>query len=82
MKKLIAHPIGLAVVTVIVIGGLSFVLKESSTPRTKSGGEPVFVYCAAGMKPVVDRVAKDYEKELGGRIEIQYGGSGTLLSNI
>ena len=39
-------------------------------------------YCAAGMKPVVESVAQDYYKEYGVRIDIQYGGSGTLLSNL
>ena len=48
-------------------------------------GEPVKsldFYCAAGMKlPVVEAV-KDYEQEFGVKINIIYGGSGTLLNNL
>ncbi len=47
-------------------------------------GEKKFLtlYCAAGLKPVVESVATEYEALAGTRIEIQYGGSGTLLGNI
>ena len=42
----------------------------------------LMLYCAAGMKPVVEVVANNYLSEYGVRIDIQYGGSGTLLSNL
>ena len=42
----------------------------------------ITLYCAAGIKPVVEKVAKQYYDEYGIRVNIQYGGSGTLLSNI
>lgn len=42
----------------------------------------LLVYCAAGMKPVLQEVAKQYEQKQNVRIDIQYGGSGTLLSNL
>lgn len=42
----------------------------------------LLLYCAAGTKPVAEKVAKDYYKEYGVRIDIQYGGSGTLLANL
>lgn len=48
-------------------------------------GEPVdqlVVYCAAGLKPPVEQVARAYEQAGGPRVELQYGGSGTLLSNL
>jgi molybdenum ABC transporter molybdate-binding protein len=44
--------------------------------------ESLFLYCAAGIKNPVAAVAADYEREYGTRIDIQYGGSGTLLSNL
>jgi molybdenum ABC transporter molybdate-binding protein len=44
--------------------------------------ESILLYCAAGTKPVIEKVAKQYFKEFGVRIDIQYGGSGTLLSNL
>ncbi len=39
-------------------------------------------YCAAGMKPPVSKIVKQYEKEYGVEVMVQYGGSGTLLSNL
>ncbi len=39
-------------------------------------------YCAAGMTAPVERIAAQYEKEYGVKVTIQFGGSGTLLSNI
>lgn len=38
------------------------------------------LYCAAGMKPPVEAVVAEYEKRYGVVTQIQYGGSGTLLS--
>lgn len=40
------------------------------------------LYCAAGIKPVVEKVAKTYYEDYGVKVNVQYGGSGTLLSNI
>jgi len=42
----------------------------------------LLMYCAAGIKPPVEAVAQQYEQEYGGALQLQYGGSGTLLSNI
>ena len=42
----------------------------------------LMLYCAAGMKPPVEKIVKQYEKEYGVDVMVQYGGSGTLLSNI
>jgi len=43
---------------------------------------PLVVYCAAGLKPPVEAICRAYEKDSGAPIQIQYGGSGTLLSNL
>ena len=42
----------------------------------------ILLYCAAGVKPAVEKIAKEYYKEYGVRVDLQYGGSGTLLSNL
>lgn len=44
--------------------------------------QALLVYCAAGIRGPLEAVAKQYEREYHTRIEIQYGGSGTLLSNL
>jgi molybdenum ABC transporter molybdate-binding protein len=51
-------------------------------PGRAAGQPPLIVYCAAGLKPPVERVAAEYERAYGVRVQLQYGGSGTLLSNL
>jgi molybdate transport system substrate-binding protein len=51
-------------------------------PRTEATGTTLLFYCAAGVKPPVLAAAQKYEKEYGVTVQLQYGGSGTLLSNI
>lgn len=50
-------------------------------PGTSKAPRPVLVYCGAGMRVPVEAAAKAYEAETGTRIELQYGGSQTLLAN-
>jgi len=45
-------------------------------------GEPLLLYCAAGLPPQVEPVARACERDTGQRTQHQYGGSGTLLSNL
>ena len=39
------------------------------------------LYCAAGVRSAMDQIAERYKEECGVTVEIQYGGSGTLLHN-
>jgi len=48
----------------------------------KQSHESLFFYCAAGLKPAVSDIAKEYSQKYNVDIQLQYGGSGTLLSNI
>jgi molybdenum ABC transporter molybdate-binding protein len=43
---------------------------------------PVVVYCAAGIRAPVEAAAKEYERRYRVPIQVQYGGSQTLLANI
>lgn len=52
---------------------------QASSHRAK---QPLVVYCAAGIKAPVIAAARDYEKEFGVAVQLQYGGSNTLLSNL
>lgn len=71
------------IVSAAVLAALGFLLYEQSTEtRRESSAEALVFYCAAGIKHPVERIAKEYEQEYGTPIQIQYGGSGTLLSNI
>lgn len=40
------------------------------------------MFCAAGMKAPVTRIAERYEAETGVAVRLQFGGSGTLLSSL
>jgi molybdate transport system substrate-binding protein len=44
--------------------------------------EPLIVYCAAALKTPVEAVARAYEKEYGVPVQLQFGGSETLLTNL
>ncbi len=75
LKKISSIGIGFAA---LILGILLLVSCKNDKPSEKS----IVLYCAAGIKPVVEKVAKDYYKEYGVRVDLQYGGSGTLLSNL
>lgn len=48
----------------------------------KESDKTILLYCAAGIKPVIEKVALAYYEEYGVRVDLQYGGSGTLLANL
>jgi molybdenum ABC transporter molybdate-binding protein len=55
--------------------------RPGERPRGTPQGALV-VYCAAGLKPPVEALVQAYEEESGAQVQLQYGGSGTLLSNL
>lgn len=55
--------------------------QQKQERATASDGSLVF-FCAAGIKPPVEAAARRYQEECDIAVQIQYGGSGTLLSNI
>ena len=57
------------------------VWRPGSAPDDTSGA-PLVLYCAAGVKPPVEAIAREYGKAYGVEVQLQYGGSGTLLANI
>jgi len=68
----IPRRLGMTVLMVLLLAGCG---RKETTP-------PLVVYCAAGIKPPVEEIARAYERESGVPVQLQYGGSGTLLSNI
>lgn len=77
-------------ISLIVAAGCVLLLRrETAPPRSpgRSGGknaprQRLVFYCAAGIKPPVDKVAREYESLYDLEIQIQYQGSGTLLSSL
>lgn len=62
---------------------------NSSTTDDPEGGEnganTLFMYCAAGMRYPLEKIKSDYEAEFkkrGIKIQLQYGGSNTLLNQL
>ena len=66
---------------ILVIFSLIIIILLDSCTQQKSK-QSLVLYCAAGIKPPIEKLAKDYEEKFGVRIDIQYGGSGTLLSSL
>ena len=53
----------------------------SNKPRNSSANQPLFVYCAASVKPPLEAAARAYEKKYRVQVELTFGGSQTLLAN-
>ncbi len=51
-------------------------------PPAAGTATPIMVFCAAGIKQPVEEIAAAYQKETGTEVRLQYGGTGTLLSQI
>ncbi|MEN3940784.1 molybdate ABC transporter substrate-binding protein [Prosthecobacter sp. SYSU 5D2] len=69
----------LAIVLLIAAGGLAF---YSLRTESSASGKSLTVYCAAGLKKPVEAIATQYEKDTGTSIALQFGGTGTLLSQL
>lgn len=69
----------------LAVASVLVVLMQESTPtpqRADSTVQPLVMYCAAGIKMPVEAVARQYQQAYGMPVQIQFGGSGTLLSNL
>jgi molybdenum ABC transporter molybdate-binding protein len=53
-----------------------------SNPSGSPASRPLVVFCAAGIRGPVETIARQYEHEYGTPIQLQFGGSGTLLNNL
>ncbi|MEZ5302284.1 MAG: substrate-binding domain-containing protein [Verrucomicrobiales bacterium] len=66
--------------------GIIYLLRDSGKPSAGGAGDAgdieLTMFCAAGIKEPVSRLAADFEKETGIKVALQYGGSGTLLSSM
>jgi molybdenum ABC transporter molybdate-binding protein len=55
--------------------------KSAPTPNARSA-PTLLVYCAAGIRQPIAQIAAEYQQRYGVTIQLQYGGSNTLLSQI
>jgi molybdate transport system substrate-binding protein len=71
----------LIVASLAVVTGLVFLLARLRS-SDDIDAEKLVMYCAAGMRTPVEEIARQYEGLYGVKIEMQYGGSNTLLGQL
>lgn len=69
----------LGITLLLAAGALGFYALKSGS---KSSVDTLTVYCAAGLKKPVEAAAAEYEKETGVKVALQFGGTGTLLTQL
>ena len=69
---------------VVITAVLVITWPGSGTRSTGTTGAAtrLLLYCAAGVRDPVQSVINEYTRTYGITIDVQYGGSGTLLSNL
>ena len=73
-------PLGTLVAAAILV---ALLMGPGKNKRPGPGeAKPLLVFCAAGVKAPVEAVAREYEQAYGVPVQLQFGGSGTLLSSI
>lgn len=77
-NKVVKSIFGFFLLLVVLVFSASRFGGSGSAPADK----PLLLYCAAGVQPALLPLARRYEAACGQRIQIMYGGSGTLLSNL
>jgi len=77
---------GTNTLTTLVIASLTalcaLVIFLVAMSRNTPGVADLFIYCAAGMRYPMDEIVKNYKQEYGVDLQVQYGGSNTLLSQL
>ncbi|NIP97106.1 MAG: solute-binding protein, partial [Akkermansiaceae bacterium] len=69
--------IGIAAALVLLAGAL--VWTHFKDQKSTGGTKTITVFCAAGIKKPVAAAAEQYREESGVEVQLQYGGTGTLL---
>ena len=61
---------------------LPFVILLPKKSKNNSSQSELILYCAAGLRLPIQKIVSEFQNEYGVRINIQFGGSGSLLANI
>jgi len=67
---------------VLFVAVLAVFFSSTRRDRNSSGTQPLFVYCAASVKPPLEASSREYQKRYGVQIDLSFGGSQTLLANV
>jgi molybdate transport system substrate-binding protein len=74
------RPYFAVLLTLLILGGSVWLLRPAKT--AEAPGQSLTVYCAAGLSKPVERIARQYQAEFGVSVNLQFGGTGTLLNNL
>ncbi|BAW31489.1 molybdate-binding periplasmic protein [Methanothermobacter sp. MT-2] len=70
-----------SIVCLIIIVSVVGVYIYSNTPKNLKGHE-ITVLCGAGLMKPMNEIVKNFEKETGAKVNVQYGGTGELLGTL
>jgi molybdate transport system substrate-binding protein len=76
------NPVFLLLVAAVAVVGLLIALLPGGAGTQGSTQQPLRMLVAAGIRPAVEQVLADYQKEFGIDVEVQYGGSNMLLNQL
>jgi molybdate transport system substrate-binding protein len=68
--------------SLVVLAALIGLLAWHPGQPSGASGQPLTIYCAAGLRTPLEEIARQYEQETGTPVQMQYGGSQTLLANL
>ncbi len=71
----------ISIVSLVLVAGLVLLLWQPWN-RVSDSGKVIRFKCAAGMKRPVDEIIQIYKEKYGVEIRVEYGGSGTMLSQV
>ncbi len=71
----------LAVLTFLLVG-LNRQGRRTATGVSADGAKELVFYCAAGMQPPVEKIVAEYAEQFGVSVQMLYGGSATMLSQL
>ncbi|MFO1441520.1 MAG: molybdate ABC transporter substrate-binding protein [Verrucomicrobiaceae bacterium] len=69
-------------ILVLILLAAAAVLLWLATKPQGSSEAPLTVFCAAGLKKPVEEIAAAYQKETGTPVQLQFGGTSTLLTQL
>ena len=68
--------------SLLLLAGLIGVLYWTNDTGQATPNGPLLVYCAEAMRPPMEAIAKEYEKDYGQKIEVRFGALQTILFNL
>ena len=68
-------------ILVVLLGG-AFWWLTNDNDRDGPGSADLLFHCAAGLRKPMSEIARQYEEEFGVKVNLQFGGSGALASQL